>query len=316
MHGDKTYEMMWDCEYCGSRKLLGKTHRHCPECGAAQNPQRRYFPPEHEKVAVEDHVYVGADQHCPACREPQSAAVKHCTNCGSPLAGGKAAARQGDQLVGVAGAPLPAPVEKKGGSGKIIALVAVVVVSIVAFFVVRAFWKQEATVEVTGHSWQREIAIERHQEVKESGPCKSMPRDATVTSRSTPSPKCVTRKVDQGDGTFKEKKECDEPVERCEYRVKKWTVANTLKETGRGLDDDPVWPKVRLGRRGDCLGCEREGSRTERYVVHFEDGAKGDDFECSFDEISEWKKFDEKSKWKVDKHVLGGDLDCDSLKAQ
>ena len=45
----KTYEMMWDCGFCGSSKLLGKTHRYCPGCGAAQDPSTRYFPPEEEK---------------------------------------------------------------------------------------------------------------------------------------------------------------------------------------------------------------------------------------------------------------------------
>lgn len=309
----KTYEMMWDCEYCGSKKLLGKTHRHCPECGAPQNPSKRYFPPDHEKVAVEDHVFVGADQHCPACREPQSAAVKHCTNCGSPIAGGKGVARHADVVLGPGGAPVaPAP-EKKGGGGKIIAIIGVVVLLVVAFFVVRTFWTQEAAVEVTGHSWKREIAIERFEEVEESGACKDMPRDAKVLRRSKPEPKCVTRKIDQGDGTFKEKEECDEPVERCTYRVTKWKVARTLKESGRGLDGEPVWPKVKLSRTGSCLGCEREGRRTESYVVHFTDTKSGDDMTCSFSDASKWKKFDEGTTWRGEKRVLGGDLDCGSL---
>ena len=72
---EKTYEMMWDCEYCGSDKLLGVTHRYCPECGAAQNPDKRYFPPDDQKVAVQDHKYVGADLKCPACEEAMSAAL-------------------------------------------------------------------------------------------------------------------------------------------------------------------------------------------------------------------------------------------------
>ena len=35
----KTYEMMWDCPYCGTKHLLGLTHRHCPNCGAARSPR-------------------------------------------------------------------------------------------------------------------------------------------------------------------------------------------------------------------------------------------------------------------------------------
>ena len=84
---EKTYEMLWDCEFCGTEKLLGKTHRHCPECGAVQNPKTRYFPSEDEKVAVEDHQFVGADRHCGACDAPNSVMAKHCTECGAPMDG-------------------------------------------------------------------------------------------------------------------------------------------------------------------------------------------------------------------------------------
>ena len=28
------FEMLWDCDHCGQQGLLGKTQRHCPECGA------------------------------------------------------------------------------------------------------------------------------------------------------------------------------------------------------------------------------------------------------------------------------------------
>ena len=81
------YEMLWNCEFCGAEKLLGKTHRFCPSCGAAQNPDWRYFPSDAEKVAVHDHVYHGVDKVCPACGTAQSANAEHCGRCGSPLEG-------------------------------------------------------------------------------------------------------------------------------------------------------------------------------------------------------------------------------------
>ena len=81
----KTYEMFWDCGYCGSTELLGKTHRHCPACGAAQDAGARYFPPEDKKVAVEDHVYVGSDFVCANCSAPCSARAAHCGNCGAAI---------------------------------------------------------------------------------------------------------------------------------------------------------------------------------------------------------------------------------------
>ncbi len=80
-----TYQMLWDCPYCGSEKLLGLDHRHCPTCGAPQDPARRYFPSEADKIAVVDHRFSGADRVCPSCQTPNAATCEFCGNCGTPL---------------------------------------------------------------------------------------------------------------------------------------------------------------------------------------------------------------------------------------
>jgi uncharacterized membrane protein YvbJ len=82
-----TYEMLWDCEFCGTKGLLGKSQRHCPECGAKQDADKRYFPKEGDEIAVTGHKYEGTDRYCPACNNPQGAAGKNCANCGSPMDG-------------------------------------------------------------------------------------------------------------------------------------------------------------------------------------------------------------------------------------
>src|SRR5262245_41064864 len=81
------YEMLWDCDHCDTKGLLAKSQRHCPECGAKQNADKRYFPPEGAEVRVDGHKYEGADRVCPACSAAISAAAKNCTNCGSPQDG-------------------------------------------------------------------------------------------------------------------------------------------------------------------------------------------------------------------------------------
>jgi len=314
---EKTYEMMWDCEYCGSQKLLGVTHRYCPECGAPQNPDKRYFPPDDQKVAVEDHQYVGADVHCPACGEAMSAAVKHCSNCGSPMDGSKAAARQADQVVGPGGVvqqgpgpgggvpPEPKADEKYGTPWWIWAVVGVVVVNM--------FWTKSAALSVTGHTWTRTIAVERFDEVQDKSACNDMPSGAKVVKRTKGQKKCKTRKVDQGDGTFKEKQECTEPVEQCTYRITKWKEVRSEKATG-GLDDEPRWPKVSLKKPGTCVGCERQGDKRESYEVTFEDEKSGDEHSCSFSSAATWKSFEKGSKWVGQTGMIGGDLKCDELK--
>ncbi len=313
---EKTYEMMWDCEYCGTKKLLGVTHRFCAECGAPQNPARRYFPPDNEKVAVQDHQFVGADLHCPACREPQSAAAKHCANCGSPLHGGQAAARQADQVIGADGqvvAP-PAPgAQKKSKAGCIIAVIAALVLGIIGLIVVNRFWTKSATLEVTKLTWKRTIEIERFDEVEDSGACKDAPKDATITKRSKAEPTCKTRKIDQGDGTFKEKEECTEPVEQCTYKVKKWKVVDTLEEEG-GANDEPKWPASTVGTSNkECLGCKREGDRKETYVVHLQDTKSKEKHTCGFSKKSKWEAFEKGSKWAAETGLIAGDVKCDKL---
>src|SRR5215813_11562089 len=95
--GAKVYEMQWDCRFCGTKKLLGKTHRFCPNCGGQQDPTWRYFPSDAEKVAVQDHVYVGADRICPACKTLNSANAEFCGNCGSPMTKAAEAKKVGER---------------------------------------------------------------------------------------------------------------------------------------------------------------------------------------------------------------------------
>src|SRR5688572_8757657 len=102
---EAVYEMVWDCKYCGQKKLLGLTHRFCAGCGGPQDPASRYFPPDNEKVAVNDHQFVGADVACPACKQPMGRAAKCCTHCGSPIDKGVEVARRGDVVVPDPGHP-------------------------------------------------------------------------------------------------------------------------------------------------------------------------------------------------------------------
>lgn len=67
------YEMLWDCEFCGTKGLLAKSQRHCPECGAKQSADARYFPKEGEETKVAGHKYESSDRYCPACNAPQGA---------------------------------------------------------------------------------------------------------------------------------------------------------------------------------------------------------------------------------------------------
>jgi predicted RNA-binding Zn-ribbon protein involved in translation (DUF1610 family) len=315
------YEMLWDCAYCGTRKLLGKTHRFCPKCGAPQDPTRRYFPAEDEKVAVEDHVFVGADRLCPACGSAMSARAAHCTQCGSPLEGATAVGLVGEPTLAP---PPPRPASPPNWRRRFVVLG---VLAAVVGLIVLLTSKKQAEARVAGHTWERTIAVESFAPRSESAWCDSLPADAYRVSRSREvrshrqipdGEECSTRRVDNGDGTFREVLDCktryrSEPVydDRCHFTVNRWSVARKVKAVGAGLAAAPHWPELTL-RAGTCLGCEREGERGEVYRVQLQTTA-GKALDCAVSE-ARWREMAEGSRWTVKVGLVTGSPACDSLR--
>lgn len=341
------YEMFWDCEFCGSTKLLGLTHRFCPNCGASQNPAKRYFPSDAEKVAVKDHVYVGADVICPTCQTLSSAKAEFCGNCGTPLTDAARAKliegdiRQARDLVKENFDAEMQRIQAKPSSGwlqmfmqkglyvPLLVLMACAVLCAGAFY---AFTRTEETsVEVVGHSWEREIEILTFQTVRDSTWRDSIPSGAydisscsrrqSGTNRIPDGQTCETRRVDNGDGTFREVRDCrtnyrEEPVyeDYCDYKIDKWVVTDTVSVDGDSFSDAPFWPEVSLNRTGDCLGCQKTGDRDEKYVVKLKDSQTGKTYTCDFDRESDWQKYPMGTKWTLEISKLGGAPHCDTLK--
>lgn len=322
---EPVYEMLWDCPRCGTEKLLGLSHRHCPSCGAPQDPSTRYFPSDEDKIAVEDHVFHGRDLNCANCESPNSAAAKHCVNCGAPMGDDDAAVG----LVDVQEeAPEPPPPPRRRGCGVLgaagLALLALVVVGVV----VTCFWTRQETLEVAGHAWARQVEVERYARVDDSAWCDGMPSGAMSVRRSekkrstkkiADGEDCRVVKKDQGDGTFTEITECtpryrEEPVYDawCEYEVEKWVHDHWETAEGSGLTPAPAWPTVDIGPCSRSrVGCTRVGSRKESYVVRLR-GPDGALEECEVPQ-PRWSGMAPGSRWKGDVRVLTGGVACDSL---
>ncbi len=334
MSDDKHYEMLWDCPNCDTTKLLGVTHRYCPACGSPQDASKRYFPPDDEKIAVEDHVYAGADVQCRQCDTPNSASAVFCTGCGSPLDGGKEIARKEDAVVGAPPAPKPGatppppPPPATGGTSRrsgCLLMLGAVMLFVLASVLVYAFWTTEASLEVTGHSWSRTIEVEVYKTVREDAWKESVPtaayevscRDKKRDTRKVPDGEdCKKVNVDQGDGTFKQKEECktryreEDVYDRfCDYKIDKWARDRTAKADGRGFEPAPSWPELSL-RTCQSIGCEREGRRDEAYTVHFK--AEDAEMACTYGDEPAWKAFAAGSKW-IGQVRLDGSLVCGSL---
>jgi hypothetical protein len=350
MSSEKVYEMLWDCKFCGTQKLLGKTHRFCPNCGAAQDDEARYFPSDAEKIAVEDHVFHGADLICPSCDTLNSANSQFCQQCGTPLEGAPKAQLLGDdqviadgqsfqttgarsieqeryaQKMDAAGLQADGTAKPKGGNNLVKFGIIGVVGLVVVFVALAVFWKRDTTALVTGHTWTREIDVESYAPRSENAWCDMMPVDAYSVSRRNEvrshrqipdGEECSTRRTDNGDGTFSERRECrtkyrDEPVydSMCYYTVNRWGFERVVKASGDSVSDQPYWPDTNISRTGTCIGCEREGSRNADYVVHFR--ADSSDYTCELDE-SRWASIAIESQWTFQVGVISGQPDCGTL---
>ncbi len=342
-----TYQMLWDCAYCGSEKLLGLDHRHCPGCGSPQDPERRYFPSDEDKVAVVDHRYTGADRICPACETPNAAIAEFCVNCGSPLTEAAQAKKRQDLAAGVADSAKKAEQELGGSGGggsssspyrektpppevKRSPLVKVglgcffaLVFTLIVGALVAAFWKKDASMAVTGHAWERTIEVEAYKTVRESAWDDQVPRGASNVRCSrevrdyekvADGETCTTKRVDQGDGTYKEVESCKtkyrkEPVydDKCSYNIDKWVVDRTEKASGGSVKDTPKWPRVRT------RGQEREGDRAEKYTVFYKASKGGSKYSCNRSQ-KDWQASKVGSKWSGKVGVMTDKLDCSTLK--
>lgn len=309
------YEMLWDCEFCDTRGLLGKSQRYCANCGAPQNPTKRYFPKEGEERRVDGHLYEGADRTCPACQAPQSARAKNCTHCGSVLDG---AAEVRGIASPMAAPPAPAPRRRR----KIWPIVLGVLMVLAFGIWWRCLRTTEAEVVVAGHRWERAIAIEEFSERREEAWRNELPNDAydpvcrerERSKRQIPDgEECTTERRDKKDGTFEQVEKCrpkyrSEPVmdSWCSFTARRWRHATDAKAAGAGLE--PRWPEdVPAGDTRAVLGARRQGKRRESLILEF----RGRDT-CDVSEAV-WRKYKDGQSLKVDVRASSGNVVCSSL---
>jgi hypothetical protein len=191
------------------------------------------------------------------------------------------------------------------------------------------FWQKDVSLVNTGHNWSRTIQVEENKTVTKSAWQDEVPRKGKVVSctsekRSTKQvadgEECKTRRKDNGDGTYSEKQECktqykSKPVydEKCSYKIDQWVATRKAKASGKSYKDSPHWPDAKLKKKGKCLGCEREGDRSEVYTLAFKDSQSKEKLTCN-GTLKKWKQVKPKSKWKGSIRVVGGGgLDCADL---
>lgn len=312
------FEMLWDCEFCDTKGLLAKSQRFCANCGGPQNPDKRYFPQAGQEVRVDGHKFEGADRACPACNSPMGAMAKNCTHCGSPLDGSAEVRGKIDAPPPQAARP-PQPARKRRKIWPIV-LAAIVLIGVAIWF--RFLRTHEATVEVTGHSWKREIVVEEYKDGPETAWRSQLPPDATIPTciakehgtRQVPDgEECHTERRDKKDGTFEQVKKCSpktksEPImdQWCTFSARRWRPVNTVENHGTGLS--PTWPTQGLPPADApvLLGSKRSGKRTDTNTLELKGHGTCD--------VSEdiWRKYTDGQKVKVEVRP-SGDVACGSL---
>ena len=307
-----TYEMLWDCSHCDTRKNLGVTHRHCPNCGAPQDASKRYFPTEAERVAVAEHAFTGTDRVCGSCQAAQSAKAHNCGRCGASL--------DGAGVVPLVSAAQPTKPRRRSRVWYVLAIVVLLAVAI--------WWqcirKRSVTVDVISHSWATALVVEEFREVAEQQWSDQVPTGARAracarkerSTRSVPDGETCTKvQRDKGDGTFEEVNQCT-PKSRtesvmddwCDYRIDRWTKVETLERKGTGLTltwPDPPPPALLTGP-----GARRAGAKTATYTLELSDGKKRRTCEVS---EATWRKLVDGQHVKAKVRAASGELVCSTL---
>src|SRR5215207_1644988 len=337
-------EGAWDCPHCGRKKNRGP-EKFCGGCGAPRGEDVQfYLPPDSPEVTAADaleRAQAGPDWTCSFCEADNPSVNAFCTSCGAARDAAAQARpvveHRNDRLIpsplSPALSPVPGereppstPVNPKLKRGCQIGCLGLAAVLLLTWFVGRP---KETTLTVTGHRWERTLAIEEQRTVTEEGWEGELPagarslsssrqihhhnrvrigtetRTRTVSERvQTGTERVRVGERDLGNGYFEDVYE-DRPV--YEEREHEETYEEPV------FREDPVyrlryryqvekWMPSREARAGaqdlaprwpdtGLRSKQRAGNRTEVYEVLFEDRDGAGRVYRARDEV-EWKGFE------------------------
>ena len=341
-----TFEMLWDCSFCGKTRLLAITHRFCAECGAPQDQTKRYFPKDEEKVAVKDD-YAGADRICPNCNNATSAKTHFCTKCGAPLDEAAQAKKRSERSVMAGGQfeednvqkaeaelapgakPKPVMQVKKKSWAWLYILIAVAGLIFLTWFM--CFRKKSADFEVMAQHWTKKVVVEKYTEVKKSDWQDRVPSKATrldnchdkerSSNKVADGQDCKTVQRDKGNGSFEEVQQCtpryrNEPVydTYCDYWVMEWVEDKDRTVTAVADNgEEPPWPETGVKKGGLAMeGSLREGARTEVFTVDLKEKS-GREHHCDLSKDT-WEKLKKGTQARGTVRARSGEIVCSDLK--
>ena len=334
-------EGAWDCPHCGRKGNRGP-EKYCGGCGAPRGEDVQfYLPPDAPEVTEAkalERAKTGPDWTCSFCEADNPSTNAFCSSCGAGRDGSKPREviehrKDAAPLPVAAPPPPPAPANPKLKRGCQIGCLGLAALVLFFWFLGRP---KETTLTVTGHRWERTVAIEEQRTVTEEGWEGELPagarslsssrqihhhnrvqigtetRTRTVSERvQTGTERVKVGERDLGNGYFEDIYE-DRPV--YEEREHEETYQEPVYR------EDPVyrlrytyqvekWMPSREARAGapdlaprwpdTGLGAkEREGERKEVYEVLFEDKDGAGRVYQARDEV-EWQGFEQGAAYRA-----------------
>ncbi|RPI87710.1 MAG: zinc ribbon domain-containing protein [Chloroflexi bacterium] len=283
------------CPYCGTRNPAGTEV--CIQCGGDLK----------EGAARETGQVLGAHSEaavaeiaCPYCAFKVKANAERCPNCGGDLA------KEAQKPAQLAPAPQKMPIWMMIGIG----ILLMICVGGVAAFAILGSRTDDVQARVQGVTWQRSIEILEERPAERGAWESSLPAGAENVScedryRETSdvaAPKftevCGTPyTIDQGTGAGKVVQDCEYLVydSYCEFTVLEWQVVS--QPTIEGNDLQPYWPELSL------TSGQREGDRSENYIVIFE--ADGRTYDYAVNDPELFAAYTPGSEWTLKVNAFG-----------
>lgn len=345
----------WTCKRCGS-KNVGKS-KICATCGNVMSETDKFELPAQQQLITDqkeiEAAQVGPDITCKYCGARNRGDAPICSQCGADLKEGTA--RQAGQVLGAfdatakpdvkcpycgelnpatalkckkcAGSLAPRPIDQPrsvaqpAATGKpspaLLAVGALVLVAICAFFFIMSSRTSDTLAAVQSVEWQRSIDILGFRPVTRETWHDQIPAGAqrgdcverVRRTQSDPAPNadkiCGTPyTIDQGDGTGKVVQDCEYQVKEpwCEYTRSEEVVVDTA--VARGADGNPQWPVLSL------TAGEREGNRVESYRVTFSSDDRRYEYQPAG--AAEFAQFTIGSRWRLKVNGFGQIVDLEA----
>jgi len=310
--------LVWQCGFC--QTMNPGPIKSCTGCGAPQPEDVEFLQVDEERFNfIKDEALVrmaktGPDIHCPFCGTRNLATNDICKNCGGDLSWGGKERQTGQRVRTIGEAKTDSqPKEERKKSKAPLVIIFIVLAVIVGCIVLMVMLLKTDDVKATVYdvNWERSIGIEVYTSVTDTawrdevpfgakvGYCTSMHRYTSDTYVAGAVEVCGEPYVeDTGTGVGEVVQDCSYEVydDYCEYTAMAWVQVDAV--TASGFDHNPYWPALNL------QSDEREGERTETYVINFRDGSDTYRFTTRNYEI--FSQAEIGSRWILNINQLGG----------